>query len=91
VDVLPNIKSAKKRVKVNEAKSQRNQRIKSALKTSLKKFDAAMAEDSGADHEAIYRATVKKIDQAAAKGVIHKNVAARKKSHAAVRLNQLGL
>ncbi|MBR5587121.1 MAG: 30S ribosomal protein S20 [Clostridia bacterium] len=77
---MPNIKSAKKRVKVIETKSMQNQMVKSALKTSIKKFDA----DKTAEN---YAAAVKKIDQAASKGVLHKNTAARKKSSLTKALN----
>lgn len=77
---MPNIKSAKKRVKVIETKTLQNQMIKSALKTSIKKFDADKTTEN-------YTAAVKKIDQAASKGVLHKNTAARKKSSLAKALN----
>ena len=76
---MPNIKSAKKRVKVNEAKAMRNKAVKSDLKTALKK--AAVAVDTNAaDKEAVVKAAVKKVDMACSKGIIHKNNAARKKS-----------
>ncbi len=76
---MPNIKSAKKRVKVNEAKALRNKAVKSDLKTALKK--AAVAVDTNAaDKEAVVKAAVKKVDMACSKGIIHKNNAARKKS-----------
>lgn len=77
---MPNIKSAKKRVKVIETKTLQNQMVKSALKTSIKKFDADKTVEN-------YTAAVKKIDQAASKGVLHKNTAARKKSSLAKALN----
>ena len=76
---MPNIKSAKKRVKVNDKKALRNKAIKSDLKTALKKANAAAAENS-ADKEAVIKQAIKKVDKACAKGVIHKNNAARKKS-----------
>lgn len=76
---MPNIKSAKKRVRVIETKTLRNKAIKSNLKTVIKKADAAVAANA-ADKEAAVKAAVKKIDQAAAKGLLHKNNAARKKS-----------
>lgn len=82
---MPNIKSAKKRVKVNESKALRNKMIKSDLKTALKKADAAVAENS-ADKEAAVRAAIKKVDMACSKGIIHKNNAARKKSQLARKL-----
>lgn len=83
---MPNIKSAKKRVKVNAAKAMRNKMVKSELKTALKKADAAAAAKSE-DTEAAVRAAVKAVDQACAKGIMHKNCAARKKSQLAKKLN----
>lgn len=83
---MPNIKSAKKRVIVNAKRAARNKSASSALKTAIKKADAAISADS-ADKDALVKAAVKKIDQAAAKGLIHKNNAAHKKSALASRLN----
>ena len=83
---MPNIKSAKKRVKVIETKTARNKAQKSALKTYIKK--AYIAIDTNADNKAeAVRLATKKIDQAAAKGLLHKNTAARAKSNLAKRLN----
>jgi len=76
---VPNIKSAKKRVKVLEAKTLQNKATKSELRTEIKKASAAIEDNSGNKTEAV-RVAVKKIDQAAAKGILHKNTAARKKS-----------
>lgn len=83
---MPNIKSAKKRVKVIATKTARNKAAKSALKTAIKK--AYYAVDTNADNktEAV-RLAIKKIDQATAKGILHKNTAARSKSALAKRLN----
>lgn len=83
---MANIKSAKKRVKVIASKTARNKATKSALKTAIKK--AYYAVDTNADNkqEAV-RLAVKKIDQATAKGILHKNTAARRKSNLAKRLN----
>ncbi len=83
---MPNIKSAKKRVKVIETKTMQNKATKSALKTALKKADAACTENA-ADKDAVVTAAIKKVDQAAAKGIMHKNCAARKKSQLTVKLN----
>lgn len=83
---MPNIKSAKKRVKVIATKTARNKACNSALKTSIKKAQSAV-ESNATDKEQIVRAAIKKIDQAAAKGVLHKNTAARKKSALARKLN----
>ncbi|MCI8593930.1 MAG: 30S ribosomal protein S20 [Oscillospiraceae bacterium] len=87
---MPNIKSAKKRVLVNERKALRNKMEKSALKTSLKKFDAAVAEGNRSEADVAYKAAVKAVDKAAAKGLMHKNNAAHKKSHMTVKLNKIG-
>lgn len=86
---MPNIKSAKKRVKVNTIKAANNKAAKSNLKTVLKKVDAAIAANS-ADKNEVAKLAIKKIDQAAAQGLIHKNNAARKKSSIACKLNKVG-
>ncbi len=83
---MPNIKSAKKRVLVNQTKAQRNKSTNSALKTAIKKANAAIEANSD-DKEVLVNAAVKKIDQAQAKGLLHKNNAARKKSALVIRLN----
>jgi len=85
---LPNIKSAEKRVKVIKTKTLRNQMIRSALKTSVKSFEAALLSDDKEKMLTAFRSTVKKIDTATAKGVIHKNTGARKKSALALKLNK---
>ncbi|MBQ1398595.1 MAG: 30S ribosomal protein S20 [Clostridia bacterium] len=82
---MPNIKSAKKRVLVAASKTARNKATKSGLKTAVKKAEAAIAEGNG-EQEAI-RLAIKKIDQACAKGILHKNTAARRKSKLVRRLN----
>lgn len=84
---MPNIKSAKKRVLVNKTKAQRNKSANSALKTAIKKANAAI-EANAADKEDLVKLAVKKIDQAAAKNLIHKNNAARKKSALVTKLNK---
>ena len=84
---MPNIKSAKKRVLVNKTKTARNKSANTALKTAIKKANAAI-EANSADKDALVTAAVKKIDQAAAKGIIHKNNAARKKSSLALKANK---
>ena len=86
---LPNIKSAKKRVLVNATKAAQNKAQKSALKTDLKKFEAAVAEGNRSEADAAYKVAVKAVDQAAAKGLLHKNNAAHKKSAMTVKLNKL--
>ena len=86
---MPNIKSAKKRVLISKANYEKNKAYRSALRTAVKKADAAIDAKSE-DMAAVVNEAVKKIDQAATKGIIHKNNAARKKSNYTVKLNQLG-
>ncbi len=83
---MPNIKSAKKRVKVIATKTMQNKATSSQLKTEIKKANAAIEGNAGDKAEAV-RAAVKKIDQAVAKGILHKNTAARKKSALDKKLN----
>ena len=84
---MPNIKSAKKRVIVNDKRAKRNKSMNSALKTAIKKANVAI-ESGSADKEVLVTAAVKKIDQATAKGLLHKNNAARKKSALITKLNK---
>ena len=86
---MANVKSAKKRVKVIAAKTLRNKIIKTNLKTAVKKADLSI--DNGADNAAVVvKEAIKTIDQACAKGVLHRNTAARKKSRLARKLNAAG-
>jgi len=87
---LPNIKSAKKRVLVAETRNARNKANKSALKTAIKKFEAAAVEGNRTEAEGTYKVAVKAIDKAAAKGLLHKNNAAHKKSALTLKLNNIG-
>ena len=84
---MPNIKSAKKRVKVIEKKTLRNNMIKSAYKTAVKKFEEALASGNMEEAKVLFSEATKKIDQACTKGVIVKNTAARKKSSLSKKLN----
>lgn len=77
---MPNIKSAKKRVLVARVNQARNKSSKTALKTVIKKVDANTNAET-------VKAAVSAVDKAAAKGLIHKNAAARKKSQLAKKLN----
>ena len=86
---MANIKSAKKRILVIETKTLRNKMVKSRVKTLVKKVDAAIAaSDKAAATAALKDATVA-IDTAAAKGIFHKNTAARKVSRLAKAVNKL--
>mgnify|MGYP004683685059 CR=1 FL=1 len=77
---MPNIKSEKKRVKVTATKTLQNKALKTALKTEMKKYEAAVLAGDKAAAEAAYKSTVKRLDKAACRGLIHKNAAAHKKS-----------
>ncbi|MBQ2967323.1 MAG: 30S ribosomal protein S20 [Clostridia bacterium] len=87
---MPNIKSAKKRVKVIATKTLQNQMVKTNLKTTIKKFEAAVAAGDKEQCQALYRLTVKKLDQAVAKGILKKNTASRKKSQMTLKFNKIG-
>lgn len=82
---MPNIKSAKKRVKVIAVKTARNKANTSALRTAIKKANAAI-EANDANKELLVKEAVKTIDKSVAKGVIHKNNAAHRKSALALKL-----
>jgi small subunit ribosomal protein S20 len=86
---MANIKSSKKRIKVTETKTLRNTMIKSALKTKIKKFEAAIVTGNVEDSTATYAGVVKALDMAVTKGILHINKAARRKSRLAAKLNSL--
>ena len=84
---MPNIKSAKKRVKVIEKKTLNNNMIKSSYRTAVKKFEEAIEAGKMEEAKKLFSDATKKIDQACTKGVIVKNTAARKKSALSKKLN----
>jgi small subunit ribosomal protein S20 len=84
---MPNIKSAKKRVLIARTRALRNQMVKSAIKTAIRRFEAATAANDSAEAKRLFSYAVKRIDQAVAKGVLKKNTAARKKSQLARKFN----
>ena len=85
VKSLPNIKSSIKRVKVSKAKTLKNAMRKSALKTAIRKCKEAIAKNENTAES--FRNAVIALDKAAAKKLIHKNTAARRKSKLAKALN----
>ena len=86
---MANIKSAKKRVLVNQATALRNKMIKSGVKTAVKKVDAAIAAgDKEAAKAALLNAT-SVIDKATSKGVYHKNTSSRKIGRFTVAVNKM--
>ncbi|MBR4108852.1 MAG: 30S ribosomal protein S20 [Oscillospiraceae bacterium] len=86
---MPNIKSSKKDVISSKIAYEKNKAEKTALKTAVKKFEAALAENDRAAAEEAYKAAVKKVDQAVNSNILHKNTAARKKSSMTLQLNKL--
>jgi small subunit ribosomal protein S20 len=84
---VANIKSQIKRNRQNEARRERNKAVRSELKTRVKTVTADA--EAGEDTTESLRLAVKRIDTAAAKGVIHKNEAARRKSRLAKKINAL--
>ena len=86
---MPNIKSAMKRDALSKARNAKNKAEKSALKTNLKKFEAAVAEGNREAAATTYKVAVKAVDRAAQKGLIHKNNAAHKKSSMAQKINAM--
>jgi len=86
---MPNIKSAKKRVKIIEKKTMRNNIIKSGYRTAIKKFEQSVESKNLEEATTLFSEATKKIDQACTKGVIVKNTAARKKSSLAKKLKSL--
>lgn len=83
---MPNIKSAKKRVRVIAAKTLINKSATAELKTDIKKAVLAVENNDANSADAV-KVAVRKIDQAVAKGILNKNSAARKKSSLANKLN----
>ncbi len=85
---MPNIKSSKKRVIVNNKKAEENKAIRSEVKTSIKKVDALIKDKKFEEAKVALSNAYKVIDSAAAKNVLHANNAANKKSKLATRLEK---
>ena len=86
---MANIKSQKKRIKTNEKARLRNRAIRSELKTVIKHVSEAIAKGDAAAAQEYARLAYKKLDMAAAKGIIHKNQAANRKSKVQQRVNAM--
>lgn len=86
---LANIKSAKKRILVNQTKAARNKAIKSKVKTAVKKVDAAIAAGDKEAAQAALKAATIELDKAASKGVYHKNTSSRKISRLSIAVNKI--
>ncbi len=86
---MPNIKSAKKRVLLTKVQNERNRAAKSYLKTTIKKFDVAVAAGNREEAAVAYTNAIQAIDKATGKGILHKNTAARKKSSITLKMNAM--
>lgn len=86
---MANIKSAKKRILVNETKALRNKAIKSKVKTIVKKVEAAVATGDKELAKASLLVAISEIDKATTKGVYHKNTSSRKVSRLTKAVNSI--
>ena len=86
---MPNIKSAIKRVEITRKRTIRNARLKSALRTTIRRFEEAMKAADRDEARLKLKKAVIAIDKAVTKGILHKNAASRKKSRLARRFNKL--
>ena len=86
---MANIKSAAKRARKAKARAMRNRAVKSNLKTTIKRFEEALQKANTEDAKILLNKAIKTIDKAAAKGVIHQNNAANKKSRLAKAFNKV--
>lgn len=84
---MPNIKSAKKRVKIIETKTLQNKATKKTYKEAVKAFESAV-EGNAKNTQELYNEAVSKIDKAWSKGVLARNTASRKKAQLAKMLNK---
>ncbi|MCH8612821.1 30S ribosomal protein S20 [Arsenicicoccus dermatophilus] len=87
---MANIKSQIKRIKTNNARTERNKAYKSELRTHIRKFRAAVEAGNVEETTTALQAASRKLDKAVSKGVIHKNQAANKKSAMAKAAAKLG-
>jgi small subunit ribosomal protein S20 len=86
---MPNIKSSAKRDQIGKARNARNRARRTALRTNLKKFEAALAEGNRENAMAAFKLAVKTVDRAVSRGILHKNNAAHKKSRMAKKMNEI--
>ena len=87
---MPNIKSQIKRVKTNEKRRQFNASYKASMRTAIKNVEVAIETKNVEAAKEAYNTANKKIDKAVAKGICHKNFAARQKSRLSKKINALG-
>lgn len=87
---MPNIKSQVKRVKTNEKRRQFNASYKASMRTAIKNVEVAIETKNVEAAKEAYNTANKKLDKAVAKGICHKNFAARQKSRLSKKINALG-
>ena len=87
---MANTKTGKQRIKVNETKKHRNTTVKSSVKTAFKKAAAALEGKKEQEIASSVKDAIRKVDKAAAKGIVQKNTAARKKSRLMAQINKAG-
>lgn len=86
---MANIKSAKKRISVIQKKTLRNKMVKSRVRTSIKKVDAAIAAGDKEAAAAALTGATSELSKAVSKGIFHKNTAARKISRMSKAVNKM--
>ena len=87
---MPNIKSQIKRVKTNEKRRQFNASYKASMRTAIKNVEVAVETKNVEAAKEAYNTANNKLDKAVAKGICHKNFAARQKSRLSKKINALG-
>lgn len=86
---MANIKSALKRIKITKFKTRRNKIIVSSLKTSIRRFEDSVKSGNANEAKELYQKVTSMIDKAVAKGTLHKNTAARKKSRLSKKIKAI--
>ena len=87
---MPNTASSKKRLRQNDKRRQHNRTLRSRMRTQLRRVREAVEAGDGEKAQAEFRVATKRLDQAAAKNLIHKNAAARSKSRLSKMVKSVG-
>lgn len=87
---MANMKSAIKRIRVNESSRVQNQTVKSNMRTNIKHVENLVDENKVEEAQTALKTAIKKIDKAVQKGIIHKNNGTRQKSRLSKKVNGLG-
>ncbi|MBU5595187.1 30S ribosomal protein S20 [Amphibacillus sp. MSJ-3] len=86
---MANIKSAIKRIRVNENSRVQNQAVKSDMRTNIKRVENLVNENKVEEAQVALKTAIKKIDKAVQKGIIHKNSGNRQKARLSKKVNNL--